>query len=236
MNNTDFLATLKSAFGDFLTTGSRSNKKLITLHPKVAYDILKLLGPGYTVKSLGVGDGREAEVQGRYYEKKVDITFYKRGKPVAGLGVKMVMQNYAQNSNNYFENMMGETANLRSNKVPYFQLFAIPDKIPYYDEKNNITKWEGFSPHHAKKYCMMSNDNIETFMHTPTKTLLFVYHLPDPTIELKTKNDYYSYYAKNLNSMKFQLSTENFGTFNDAVVYNDYGTFVTKVAHYILSI
>lgn len=33
---------------------------------------------------------------------------------VAVINVKMVMSNYSQNKNNYFESMLGETANLRS--------------------------------------------------------------------------------------------------------------------------
>jgi hypothetical protein len=51
------------------------------------------------------------------------------------------MQNYSQNSNNYFENMLGETANIRSSNIPYFQIFIIPDEIPYYKkEKGKILR------------------------------------------------------------------------------------------------
>lgn len=120
MTNDELLATLKQAFDTFLRTGSRSNQKLKVLHPKIANDILLQLGAEYSARSLGIGDEKEALMPGRYFDKKVDITFYKGGLPVAGLGVKMVMQNYAQNANNYFENMLGETANLRSNAIPYF--------------------------------------------------------------------------------------------------------------------
>ena len=62
---------------------------------------------------------------GRYINKNVDIVIYKR-TVIAGIGVKFVMQNYSQNSNNYFENMLGETANIRSKNIPYFQIFVIP--------------------------------------------------------------------------------------------------------------
>ena len=86
---------------------------------------------------------------GRYVDKKVDITISKKDAtmhkdiPVAGIAVKFVMQNYSQNSNNYFENMLGETANIRANKCPYFQIFIILDRLPYYKkETKRITKWE----------------------------------------------------------------------------------------------
>lgn len=240
MNNNELLSTLKEAFTTFLQTGSRSNKKLLILHNKVATDILSLLGNDYSVKSLGVGDNKEASLKGRYFDKKVDITFFKKeGEKevaVAGLGVKMVMQNYAQNSNNYFENMMGETANLRSNNMPYFQLLAIPDKLPYYDDNKAITKWEGFSVHHATKYVMMSKDNVDMYMHTPTKTLLFAYHIPDATKPLTTKKEYKDYYLKSIKNSSLSLSTTNYGSFGNAVIINDYESFVRKVAHYILSL
>ena len=64
------------------------------------------------------------------YDKKVDITITKQNKPIAGFAIKFVMQNYSQNSNNYFENMLGETANIRSNRIPYFQIFIILDNLP----------------------------------------------------------------------------------------------------------
>ena len=240
MNNNEFLSVLKDAFAKFLSTGSRSNQKLLILHHKVATDILSLLGSDYCVKSLGVGEGKEATLTGRYFDKKVDITFFKKEGDkeiaIAGLGVKMVMQNYAQNSNNYFENMMGETANLRSNNMPYFQLFAIPDKLPYYNDKKVITKWEGFAKHHAEKYLKMSQDNTDSFMHTPTKTLVFAYHIPDADKPLTTKREYIEYYSKNIANLELSESPIKYGHLGNTVIFNNYENFIKKVAHYILSI
>ncbi len=240
MNNNEFLSVLKDAFAKFLSTGSHSNQKLLILHHKVATDILSLLGGDYCVKSLGVGKGKEATLAGRYFDKKVDITFFKKEGDkeiaIAGLGVKMVMQNYAQNSNNYFENMMGETANIRSNNIPYFQIIAIPDKLPYYNTENIITKWEGFSKHHAEKYVMMSKDNAEVFMHTPTKTLVFAYHIPDATQQITTKQEYIDYYSKHIQEIDFTTTQFDYGDFGPAVVFNDYESFVKKVACYIMYI
>ncbi len=240
MNNQDFLATLREAFKTFLLTGSRSNQKLKILHKKIANDILSLLGHEYTVKSLGIKDGKEAKLAGRYFDKNVDITIFRNDNansiPIAGIGVKMVMQNYAQNSNNYFENMMGETANIRSNKFPYFQILAIPDQLPYYNDKKVITKWEGFSKHHAEKYAIMSKDDTEVLMHTPTKTLLFVYHIPNSPQQLTTKTEYIDYYSTHIDQLSFTTSSLKFGDFDSAVVFNDYESFIKKVAHYILYI
>ena len=236
MNNDELLATLKQAFGIFLQTGSRSNRKLQVLHPKIANDLLSLLGTGYSARSLGLGNGKEAQMPGRYFDKKVDITLYKDLRPVAGLGVKMVMQSYEQNANNYFENMLGETANLRSNQIPYFQVFAIPDKLPHYNDKNHIVRWDNFANHHIKKYHILSQDDPERFMHTPTKALLFIYHIPDATVKLTTKQEYRAYYSQHLPNLNLTLSSQGHANFGSTVIFNDYRTFLEKAAYYILSI
>ena len=129
MNNTQFLECITKSFLKFLDTGSRSNEKLKILHGAIAKDLSIRLGDNYQIKSLGFSDNKEGKIKGRYIDKDVDITIYKDSEPIAGIGVKFVMQNYAQNSNNYFENMLGETANIRSNRIPYFQIFITSKEV-----------------------------------------------------------------------------------------------------------
>ena len=128
MDNDMFLRVLGNSFRTYLATGSRSNEKLKILHGAISTDLQNRIGYEYTINSLGFRDGHEKSAPGRYMDKMVDITISKSGKVIAGIAVKFVMSNYSQNSNNYFENMLGETANLRSNNIPYFQIFIIPDK------------------------------------------------------------------------------------------------------------
>jgi hypothetical protein len=235
MNNTEFLHCILQSFKKFLATHSRSNQKLVILHGAIAKDLASKLGAGYAIKSLGYDDGKEAKIEGRYLNKNVDITVFKDNKPVAGIGVKFVMQNYSQNSVNYFENMLGETANIRSNNIPYFQIFIIPDKLPYYESGGNFKHWEIFSQHNAKKYSVLSKDNIEHFFHTPTKTLLFVVNLPEINIDITNKKDYVHYY-NNLQDLDIGISKINYGAFNHAVIFNDYEGYMEKITHYIKSI
>ena len=130
MNNQEFLEVIRRSFEIFVECGtSRSTAKLKPLHGAIARDLAVKLGPEYEVWSQGYGKGKEATVEGRYVDKDVDITIKKGDETLAGIGVKFVMQNYSQNSNNYFENMLGETANIRCNNVPYFQIFIILDKL-----------------------------------------------------------------------------------------------------------
>lgn len=233
MDNQEFLQVVTDSFHKFLTTGSRSNEKLKILHGAIASDLkTRLCDTNYSVSSLGIGDGKEKKIDGRYIEKTVDITVSHLGNPIAGIGVKFVMQNYSQNSNNYFENMLGETANIRCSNIPYFQIFIIPDKLPYYDNGGTLKRWEEFSQHNSEKYLTLSKDNIETSVHTPTKTLLFVIHLPDITNDIRTKTDYEKYYRCQSNLI-IKESSLCYGCFSGAVIYNNYEEFITKVVHYI---
>ena len=235
MTENNFLNALTDSFKAFLKTGSRSNEKLKILHSSISNDLINLLGPDFSVKSLNIGDGKEGKIQGRYINKNVDIVILQNGNVFAGIGVKFVMQNYSQNSNNYFENMLGETANIRSNNIPYFQIFVIPEKMPYYKSNGQWDKWEEFSLHNSKKYIILSQDNIDNFLHTPTKTLLYVVKLPEINIAIKTKGEYYNFY-RNYQNLKIEKSSREYGTFSNSLIHNDYANYMKKISNYIKSI
>lgn len=233
LTNQTFLKVISNSFCSFLEKGtSRSTDKLKPLHGAIARDLSRILGPGYSVISQGYGEDREDQIPGRYINKWVDITVKKGYKAVCGIAVKFVMQNYLQNSNNYFENMLGETANIRAAKCPYFQIFIILDKLPYYkkDSVKTIQKWETFTEHNASKYVTLSKDNIDVFFHTPNKTLIYVVHIPDNEA-LTNQAQYMDYYRK----LDFEISVSKakFDSMESAVILNDYETFIDKVNHTI---
>ena len=162
----------------------------------------------------------------------VDITVKKKEEAIAGIGVKFVMQNYSQNSNNYFENMLGETANLRSAEHPYFQIFIILDKLPYYNRSKEITRWESFTDHNVSKYVALAKDDINVFYHTPNKTLIYVVHIPDNE-DLTTLDEYLEYYQNR--KFRMSLTTHKYARFGNAVILNDYETFMDKVYFTIMA-
>lgn len=235
MNNQMFLQTLKKSFITYLQTNARSNKKLEVLHGSISKDLQEYLNDNkYSVYSLGYGLGKEHKISGRYVDKTVDITISANNTPIAGIAVKYIMSNYSQNSNNYFENMLGETANIRCAKIPYFQIFAIPDQIPYFDNNGAITKWEKINERNLKKYIKLSDDNINTFLHTPNKTLVFIIHIQNNTaVQITDKNSYIDYYLNNDFEVTESLLKFDFG---NAIIYNDYATFLQKIAYAIKSI
>lgn len=223
------MTIVRKSFNAFLVKGtSRSTDKLKPLHGSIASDIANRLGSEYTLVSKGFEEDKEQRIEGRYFDKRVDIAILKDNTPIAAIGVKFVMQNYAQNANNYFENMLGETANLRASRIPYFQIFIILDKIPYYDKDEKITRWEEFSTHYIQKYIKLSCDNVDQFYHTPNKTLIYL--VKPPFSEDITTLGAYLRYHRGLQNVPFEVSnvSERFG---DAVIINDYEKFREKIYH-----
>ncbi|WP_400146087.1 hypothetical protein [Candidatus Methanarcanum hacksteinii] len=231
LTNNQLLKVLGAAFSKYLEFGERSNQKLYVLHGAISRDLMERLGPGYSVQSLGVNDDREESVTGRYMDKKVDITISKNGKVLGGIAVKYVMSNYGQNSNNYFENMLGETANIRSGKKAYFQIFIVHKYMPYFKKDGTISKTEEIKPHHVAKYIRLSEDNIDSFMHTPTKTLFMLVDHKIKNPRIRTKDDFINFYS-NPGNIDIGLATDNY-SFGDTVVYNDYQSYIEKVVNYI---
>lgn len=239
MTNDDFLKIIKDSFHTYLWVGtSRSTAKLKTLHGHIATDLAEKFGGGFSIHSQGLGDDKEGSIEGRYYPKNVDITIEKAGKVVAGYAVKFVMRNYSQNSNNYFENMLGETANIRSNAIPYFQIFIIFDKVPYYEKGGSFKRYDTITPHNMDKYLALSKDDPSVFFHTPDKTLVVLIKLNEkaPLYHYRDDKEYATYYQSviddsDLLTYAAQISGDPFA---DGVIYNDYEDFIDRTYHITL--
>ena len=230
--NTDFLEAVRDSFGAYLKVdSSRSTIKLKSLHGRIARDLQSLFGDKYKIQSQGYGDDREGSVKGRYYEKKVDIKISEQEKTVAAYAVKFIMRNYSQNSNNYFENMLGETANIRSNCIPYFQIFIVFERVPYYETGGIFKKYDIVTEHNLNKYLVLSKDNPDEFYHTPDKTLIVLLKLKEksPGYIFRDSRDYADYYRSVLeDSDLVEYSTKITNTFGDGVILNDYSDFLRK--------
>ena len=232
LTNEQFLDVVRDSFKTYLQVDtSRSTAKLKTLHGHIAKDLAELFGEKYEIKSQGYGNDREGKIEGRYYPKNVDITVTKDGKPIAGYAVKFVVRNYSQNSNNYFENMLGETANIRATSVPYFQIFIVFDKVPYYKSGGAFSKYDIISEHNLDKYLMLSKDDPKTFCHTPDKTLIVLLSLKEkePGYKFKDSLDYSNYYGSVIDTPELiTYSNKIKDIFDDSVILNDYSDFIKR--------
>ena len=232
LTNEQFLTVITESFKTYLSKGSsRSTAKLKSLHGHIAKDLSELFGKEYVIKSQGYGNDKEETINGRYYPKNVDITVSKNGKPVAGYAIKFVMRNYSQNSNNYFENMLGETANIRSNSIPYFQIFIIFEKVPYYKNKGEFSKYDIISKHNMEKYFALSKDDPNSFYHTPDKTLIVLLKLKEksPNYKFKDSKEYADYYKSIINDKDLIAYSDKIeDTFDNSVILNNYSNFIKK--------
>lgn len=165
---TDFLKAISETFLAYNTFGARSNKKLLPIHLWFASVIETRLGKGYSVRSLGKGG--EAVLNGKYYPKTLDISILKVERIIATISFKFVTSNYKQNSNNYFENLLGETANIRRVNVGFAHFLVLRAHTPYYDKnRGNLRgkekKIEIINENDLSKYIKLFNDL--DFPHKP---------------------------------------------------------------------
>jgi len=206
-----FLRAISKTFRAYNTFGARSNKKLIPVHKWFAEVIENKLGKGYSVKSLGK-DG-EFKLDGKYYPKTLDISIFKNQRIITTISFKFVTSNYKQNSNNYFENLLGETANIRRVNVGFAHFLVLRACTPYYDKnKGNLRgkekKIEILNENDLVKYVKLFNDL--DFPHKPEVLGMAI-------IDFDKQGRAYFENLKNLglteetkNILESQLSIENF--------------------------
>ncbi|HON57082.1 MAG TPA: hypothetical protein PLM75_07315 [bacterium] len=139
----DIENAIKNSFINYKASGPRSTEKLKPIHIYIKNILENIWGKGFTIYCIG--NNGEYKVKGKYYEKNIDIAVIdkKCNNPVFCVGVKFVTSNYKQNANNYFENMMGETANIQALKnLPYAQLLILRYKTPYYKKRASYSDKE----------------------------------------------------------------------------------------------
>jgi len=210
----DFLNAIKDTFLAYNRYGARSNKRLIPIHSWFAKEIISELGEEYCVKSLGRGG--EYRIEGKYYPKILDITIFSNKRAIVTLSFKFVASNYAQNSNNYFENLLGETANIRRIGVSFVHFLVLRGHTPYYDKaagnkRGQLKKTEILSEHHIKKYIKLFKDF--DFPHKPDVLGMAI-------IDFRQNNPYFT----ELKELKLEKETIE-------ILNNDFSieTFIKKV-------
>ena len=152
---TGFLQALNRSYKNYNTPGgAKSTNKLKPIHQWLADTSISLLGDEYTARSIRADDktAQEASFSGKYYPKKVDVGIYYCQHPITAISFKFVTSNFKQNANNYFEHLMGETANMQRGNINYGALFVLPSAIPYLERGGERRDIETLSSHHIDKY------------------------------------------------------------------------------------
>jgi hypothetical protein len=241
-----FLNTIKKTFKPYITGDSTNVKKTRTLHSGIASHIQSNLQkhnlPHFQVISLDEEntDQREITFNGKYYEKSLDIAVVAKNdlnKVRAAISVKFVMGNYKQNSNNYFENMLGETVNCKNQdpQLLYYHLIILLSRIPYFNNKGGFKHWEILKPDNKfiKKYIKLGKDQSST-TNLPNNILLFIVKNPFDIDAVPTnKNAYKQFFEHDFELDVFPLFSspiENpFVQDCPRVVFNDYESFLNQM-------
>lgn len=169
--------SLKESHKTLLSTHPRSPAKLIPPHQWIKDTLKKNLPGNYEFYAMGDGNSKydkEFKVSGKFYDKMVDITVVENNNVVGAVSFKFVASNYSQNSNNYFENLIGECFNIQAKDIPFCHVFVIRDKIPYYDNKRNVKKYETLKLHHLDKYLKLNKFTSEG---APSKLSMSIIHI-----------------------------------------------------------
>jgi len=162
----DLISAIELSFKNYRESGARSPKKLIPIHGYFANILSKIFGSEYEIFYMGK-NSKELTVPGKYYPKDIDITVTRNNIPIFCLGIKFITSNYKQNANNYFESMMGETANIQTCGIPYAQLIIFRTRTPYYKKNENVKarKIEIIKDKDMHKYLHLQFDNPQA--HRP---------------------------------------------------------------------
>jgi hypothetical protein len=167
-------------------------------------------------------DSKEATVEGKYYPKDIDVTIVNsEDEAVFCVGIKFVTSNYKQNANNYFENMMGETANIQAlGNLPYAQLIILRHEMPYYlkNETDIPSKIEIINDKDIQKYLKLVFDNPQ--VHRPTSMCVLIVDIDESNYKVIFTNLEKSFSKEIAELLNTKLSLKTF--FGDINNYKNY--------------
>lgn len=129
----NLIEVLLQCLKNYASWGARSNKRILPLHACIAKSLCEPIF--------------EQKLDGVFYSKNVDI--YEPTHNHA-YEIKLILSNYAQNANNYFESMLGATSNLQGRGIPVSQLVFLPTYLPYFDRQHRILRIERIDAQIAK--------------------------------------------------------------------------------------
>ena len=170
-----FLRAMQGSYEKVLEHGVRSNEKTKVLHGWVQEELGRELGRDYTFTGQSPTSRSEAKVAGMYYGKRVDVLVSRGNQQLGVVSVKFVISNYWQNSVNYLEQQIGETANLRRRNVVYGNLFCVTNPIPYLNQAGEIMRLENLREHDVQRYIDLRGDHEH--LHAPQEMAIGIVEL-----------------------------------------------------------
>lgn len=155
--------------------GPRSTKRIRVLHGWAQQEIARRLGADYALRGYSDDGGKEEEVSGWYYIKRVDVSVSRDERVLGVVSVKFVNSNFRQNAYNYFEGQMGETANLRRNDIVFGSVFCVTHPIPYFRKSGILEKFEEIQERDIERYYLLERDHNHP--HAPDVQAFCIFRL-----------------------------------------------------------
>jgi len=180
-NSHDLLIkALKESYVLYSDHGPRSTARLEPLHGFFHSEVssnLKKTTKSAEFEVHSQVTGGEKTVEGLLYKKRVDVAVTRKNKCVGAISLKFVMTNYKQNANNYFEHLMGETANIRAASIPYSAFTIIPMNPAYLargsaNNAGEVTRREQLSRKDVMKYINLFNAGDAPYRPDPLGLLI----------------------------------------------------------------
>jgi hypothetical protein len=207
----ELIEALEASFKAYKDFVARSNAKLKPIHKFFADTLASIWGRAYTIHFLGK-DNKEKKIEGKYYPKYIDITVAQNGQPCFCMGIKFVISNYKQNTNNYIENMMGETANIQADgNLPYAQILILRRETPYYlkNKTEKPSKIEIKKKKNIIKYLNLIFDNPQA-AHRPKHLGIQIIDIDEKTGKVLLSNIDNLFSKDTVDLLNEKLSLRNF--------------------------
>ncbi len=205
------LSAVQEAYRRYVDSGPRSTSKIKALHGWVIDELESTLGDDYQIQGLSDSGGREAKVQGRYYPKNVDVSISRSGITLGVVSIKFVMTNYNQNKMNYFEQQLGETANLRSNDIVFGHIMLRTHPTPYLKLSRVVQRNEKVNDGTIELYARLAQDHGKH--HVPDIQCMAVFLLSSHKGEIVrqcVKDDLPDVSKENFEHLEGKLSIDRF--------------------------
>lgn len=202
-----FLCAVQDSYKRYVYHGPRSNNKIKSLHGWVMKELRTKLGPGYEVSGLSDTSSSEEKVHGKYYDKKVDVAIFRDGIALGVVSIKFVVTNFKQNKNNYFEQQLGETANLRSQNIVFGHIMVLLEPILYLNKAGKVTRREHVDDETINRYGNLAQDH--DLPHVPDVQCMAVFVLNEETKEVVRICEHSD--LKNVSSKAYQLLVGKLG-------------------------
>ena len=179
------MGAVQESYRRYMHYGPQSDQKVKALHGWAAEELQERLGKYYGVHSLSDAGGREKKVSGEYYEKWVDIAISREGTTLGAISVNLVTTDYIQSKSHYFEQQLGETANLRRGNIVYGHIMVFPEPVLHLTEDGDICGWEHVvSDSVIRRYEVLARDRGQYQYHVPDAQCIAVFLLDEGAREV----------------------------------------------------